>query len=93
MFKHKYLILFLITLLFLIPLWEPFHGHEGNKKEETCSACQWAQVFSSTLVIAFFILKFAYFFQKIFRSRKIPHIITIPHLNLIRGPPVTSVTL
>jgi len=53
--NQKYLLLFLILLLLILPFQAVKHIHSNMEREDNCSACEWLQIFSTifTFIIIF----------------------------------------
>jgi len=85
--NQKYLLLFLVILLLVLPFQAANHGHSSIDSDNDCSACQWIQVFFTIFIFFVFLLKRVFLLQPLFiEDLFLPQLFFSPVYST-RGPP------
>lgn len=85
--NQKYLLLFLVILLLILPFRAVSHGHSNLESDNDCSACQWIQIFSTLFIFFVFLLKSVFLLQPFhIEDLFLPQLFFSPVYS-IRGPP------
>ncbi|HPZ09272.1 MAG TPA: hypothetical protein PL110_14280 [Candidatus Eremiobacteraeota bacterium] len=85
--NKKYLLLFLILLLIILPLQSITHRHNEGEESNNCNVCQWLQTFFSLSIFFFLLFEITLLFKPLSIIKTVPSKLYISHVYSSRDPP------
>lgn len=84
---QKYLLLFLIFLLLILPFQAVNHIHSTMDSKDDCMACKWIQIFSAVFIFLILFFEIIFLFKPLCLRELTHENIFYSTVYSIRGPP------
>ncbi len=85
--NQRYLLLFLILLLLILPFQAVNHIHSNMDREDNCSACEWIQIFSTIFTFLIIFLEIILLFKLLCLKETFYKALWYSPVYSTRGPP------
>lgn len=85
--NQKYLLLFLVILLLVLPFQAVNHSHSSIDNKDECPDCHWIQIFFTLFIFFVFLFKSVFLLKPLFIEDLVVPQLIFYHFYSIRGPP------